>query len=401
MGARSFSSAIPPTATICSRSRSTRPSGRPQRRPRRPRLRRRLPPSRLPGPASSPYRPSRTLVPTFWTPVAASDSGEFVAGAATGGADALGRHAYYVSGGWSVRARPDWSVAYAYDCWRPTLYVDYSDDTDPWREGEVRSREVNAGALVPLERVRWRQAVLAGWHGSSDAFSCASCDPAIDTRIARQAIRTGWLLSSAKAFGYSIGAETGTALGATAEFTRRSLGADGNATSATVDLRHYVPVWPRHAVFAARGAAAWSTGDQRARRVFSASGSGPQPGGFGFGDEAIGLLRGYDEGQVDGSRAAVLNLDYRLPLARIERGAGTVPLFVRTIHGALFADIGSGWDDAFRASDLRKSFGAELSVDVVLGYVLPVTFTTGGAWRSDPVARRRDLVGFARIGRAF
>ena len=353
-------------------------------------------------PPSTPYRPWPTLAPRLWTPLAASDSGEFVAGASTSGSDALGRHAYYAGAGWSAsRARPDWEIAYSYDRWWPTLYADYSDDTDPWRDGEVRSREVNAGVVLPVQRVRWREALLAGWHASADAFTCAACTPAIDTTIRRQAVRTGWLVSTAQTYGYSISAETGTTLSATAEITRRALGADGNATATTVDLRQYVPLWPRHAVLAARAAGAWSTGDQRAQRVFSAGGSGPQSLGFGFGTDAIGLLRGYDEDQVAGAHAAVLNVDYRLPLARIERGAGTLPLFLRTIHGAFFADVGNGWDDAFRASDLRKSVGGELSFDVVLGYALPVTFTTGAAWRSDPVAGRRDVVGFARIGRAF
>ena len=54
---------------------------------------------------------------------------------------------------------------------------------------------------------------------------------------------------------------------------------------------------------------------------------------------------------------------------------------------------------AFEAADLRKSFGAELSVDVVLGYALPISFTAGVAVRDDPA--RRDVAGFARIGRAF
>ena len=63
-----------------------------------------------------------------------------VVGAATGGYDALGRHAYAVDAGWSRRrARPDWQVAYAYDRWRPTLFAEFSDDTDPLRDGEVRT----------------------------------------------------------------------------------------------------------------------------------------------------------------------------------------------------------------------------------------------------------------------
>lgn len=351
-------------------------------------------------PATSPYSPWQTLAPTFWTPVVASDSGEFVGGAATGGVDALGRHGYYASAAWSAsRARPDWTVAYAYDRWWPTLYADLSEDTDPWRAGELRSLELNAGAVFPVQRVRWRQAALAAWHASTDFFDCESCSPVIDTTLKRRAVRFGWLFSSAKSFGYSVSAETGTALGANAEFTSDALGADGDATAFTLDARQYVRAWPRHAVIAARIAGAWSGGDEPARRTFSAAGNGPQPGGFAIDTDAIGLMRGYDESDVAGSRAAVANLDYRFPIASLQRGAGTFPLFIRTVHAALFADVGNGWNGTFKAADLRKSFGAELSADVVLGYALPVSLTAGVAVRDDRA--RRDVVGFARIGRAF
>ena len=82
----------------------------------------------------------------------------------------------------------------------------------------------------------------------------------------------------------------------------------------------------------------------------------------------------------------VANLDYRFPIARIQHGSGTLPLFLRTIHGAVFADVGHAWEHDFQRPDLRRSFGGELSFDVVAGYALPFTLTTGAAWRDDPVA---------------
>jgi len=44
--------------------------------------------------ASASYSPLRTIAPRFWTPTLESDQDELVAGAATGGTDALGRHVY-------------------------------------------------------------------------------------------------------------------------------------------------------------------------------------------------------------------------------------------------------------------------------------------------------------------
>jgi hypothetical protein len=67
----------------------------------------------------------------------------------------------------------------------------------------------------------------------------------------------------------------------------------------------------------------------------------------------------------------------------------------------VFADLGQAWNDGEPRGGIRKSFGGELSIDGVVGYVLPLTVTAGVARRDDPAAGRRDTVGFVRIGRAF
>ncbi len=144
------------------------------------------PPERRSSEAASPasstgsrrYSPWRTIAPRYWTPTAETDGDELVIGAATASNDALGRHVYVVEAGWTAqRGRPDWSASYAYDRWRPTFFVNVSDDTDPWRGRELRTRELNAGLVVPFRRVRWTQSVLGAVHSSTDQLSCASCTP--------------------------------------------------------------------------------------------------------------------------------------------------------------------------------------------------------------------------------
>ena len=119
-------------------------------------------------------------------------------------------------------------------------------------------------------------------------------------------------------------------------------------------------------------------------RMCSASGKpGASPlGGFNFGSDAVGLLRGLGEDDLVGRSAAVANLDYRFPLMRVDRGVGTWPVFVRALHGALFSDAGNAWTSTFTRADVRVSLGGELSLDTVLGYVLPLTFTGGVTWVS-------------------
>ena len=53
------------------------------------------------------------------------------------------------------------------------------------------------------------------------------------------------------------------------------------------------------------------------------------------------------------------------------------------------------------AQRVQVSVGSRMSVDTVLGYWLPITFTAGVAWRRDPVANHDGVTVFSRIGRAF
>ncbi len=354
------------------------------------------------GSAEQAYRPWRTLLPRFWMPIVESTDGEFSAGAATGGADALGRHGYGGSATWAAaRARPDWSFSYAYDRWRPTLFASLSDDTDPWRDGDVRTHEFTAGALLTLRRVRYTSSTLAAFNGSTDQFNCAECPRPIEGTVARRALHFGWNFNNARTYGYSISRESGAAFRTTVESAPEAFGSDATTGAAAADARVYLHAGSRHSALAVRAAGAASWGDSRRRRVFSASGSGPQFDGFDIGTDAIGLLRGFDAASLVGDRAMVVNVDFRFPLRYVQRGLGTFPLFLRTMHGALFADAGNAWTDSFRAAELRRSLGAEVSLDTVVGYALPVTFTSGVAWRHDPRDGRRGVVGFARVGRAF
>lgn len=339
------------------------------------------------------YSPRHTLLPTSWTPIVDSAGGAVVVGAATGGVDALGRHAYAVHGAWSTAGRPDWLVSYAYDRWRPTLFGAASSSTDRWRDRPYTTREITAGMRLRVSRVRVAHDTLAAFQRTEETWAAL--------RQRRAALRVGWELRGARTFGYSVSPEEGGRAGATLELPRRAFGSDGDGLTITGDVRRYWRLGPPHAVVAWRVAAGGSWGDPEAARVLSASGPGPQLTALRFGRGAIGLLRGFAEDEVAGRHAAVVNLDYRFPLVRVGRGHGTLPIFLRQLHGAVFLDAGHAWDATPRWTDRRMSAGAELSADSVVGFVLPMTFTVGAAWRRDGPHRPRDLAVFGRIGRAF
>ena len=367
---------------------------------------------------SAPYSPLATLAPTSWSPVIEGSSDQIRIGAGLAGFDVLGYHAYAASATWSVstpagapepsRAQPDWQAYYAYARWRPTLFLAASMQTTffggpPTAAGTptastLREREVDAGVLFPIQHVRTAHQALLSIVRAVDEYTLPSEIVSRD----RTAARAAWQTVSAKTYGYSVSAEDGVAAGTTAEFVRRGLGSFADSTTLTADARAYLPGLAAHHVIALRAAAGTSTGDATAGRTFLLGGPGPNASVTNFGSSSMSLLRGFPTNSFAGRHAALVNAEYRFPIARPRRGVGTWPLLLHTIQGAIVADAGDTWTTAFSAASLKTSAGAELSARIVAGYYFPFTATLGAAWGHDRSGRLSDRATvYVRIGRAF
>jgi hypothetical protein len=381
-------------------------------------------PGTLPDPPPTtsparPYSPWSTLWPRAWYPVIDTSDDEVRLGASVGGVDALGYHAWDATATWSVArasdleavspgGRPDLSLLYVYDRWRPSFFAGFADETtplllraedEPARPVALREQSGEVGVAVPFRRVRYSHALQASYRLEHDTVRGPLDAGAFD----RAAVRGGWALQTAKRYGYSISPEGGVALGAGVERAATALGSDGDATFVRADARAYVPLGPAHAVLALRATAARSLGDRGVRRVLRLGGSDADVSVLSFDEDASSLLRGFDSGRFAGTHVALVNAEYRVPLARIERGYGTWPLFVRTLHATGFFDAGDTWTaGSTRVSDWKRSWGAEVAADVVAGFTLPLTLTAGVAWGRDgegmaaPTSRT-----YVRLGHGF
>ncbi len=364
------------------------------------------------------YSPWPTLRPTSWTPIVEGDSTQVRVGASTSGSDVLGYHAYIASATWLVSgpadaprpnaATPDWNIYYAYDRWRPTLWVNASSATSffsgpPTEAGTptaatLRERQLEGGVLLPIRHVRVSHLALFSMLSAVDDYTL----PARNLSRDRVAVRGAWATTTAHLYGYSVSPEGGVTLGVTAESVPRALGSFADATAFTADVRAYVPGLTRHQVVAIRAAGGVSTGDPDLRRTFHLGGGAGAGSVIDFGRNAISLLRGFGTNTFAGSHVALINADYRFPIARPQRGYGTWPLFLHTVHGTVFADAGHAWTREFRSDAVKTSFGAEVSARIVAAYFYPVTITGGAAWGHDgrhTVADRATIYG--RIGYAF
>jgi outer membrane protein assembly factor BamA len=274
--------------------------------------------------------------------------------------------------------------------------VAFEDQTAPSIVA-VRSRELETGLTIPFRRIRIAHRAFVSILRNEDRYALTGGDVA----LTRTALRAGWSTATTRTYGFSISPEDGIAVGGTVESAPASLGSEGSASAATADLRVYVRGLARHHVVAVRGGGGVSNGDPLARRTFRLGGSSAAGSVLAFDADAFSLLRAFGANAFVGRRVALVNAEYRWPLAVPQRGFRTWPVFLHTIHGAVFGDAGHAWSQSLEPGDVKTSFGAELSADVVAGYSLRLTVSAGAAWGRDGAARQTTSAAYLRIGRSF
>ena len=365
------------------------------------------------------YSPFPTLKPTSWTPVVETGNDQVRVGAGVSGYDVLGYHAYAATATWLVSspegtptprtASPDWQAYYVYGRWRPTLYLAATSETSffagPATDAGVptsvtrRERQLEAGVIFPIRHTRIQHSArLAAVRAVADYTTTAGGAFSRD----RTPIRASWATFTARTYGYSISREGGIAAGATAELVRRNLGSFADATTTTGDARAYLPGLGPHHVVAFRVGGGASAGDATVGRTFLLGGDSPGGDVVDFGSGAFSLLRGFSPNTFAGSHVAVANAEYRWPIARPQRGYGTWPLFLHTVHAAVFADAGHAWTRDFERRAIKSSAGAQLSADLVAGFFAPLTVSVGAAWGHDGSGLVGDHVtAYFRVGKGF
>jgi hypothetical protein len=363
------------------------------------------------------YRPWSTLLPTFWTPILTVSNEQVRAGATVSGSDVLGYHQVNASIAWPIANRmnlgdaadtADWSASYAYMRWQPRIWAATrratsflpleSGGEDAFVPAPLVERTTEIGVQLPVQRLSRAQAAQVSFVHAHDTISREGAE----ARRNRSGIRAAWRFANTRLPGYAISPERGIAVGVASEFVRPVFGASGQSGTFTADVRAYLPGLGRHDVVAARFARGITWGDAGVRRLFVLGGGDASPSPGSLSSESAQLLRGFATNTFAGRQVATFNLDYRFPIARPQRGLGTWPFLVHSLHGAFVFDAGHAWTTDFVRSDMKVSIGAELSADIVMGFTLPVTITGGVARGHDGAGRvANGTTAYLRVGYAF
>ncbi len=199
-------------------------------------------------------------------------------------------------------------------------------------------------------------------------------------------LRLGYGYSNAQSTVYAISAEKGISLGLGLDEAAPALGSESTLTAISGVLTGYQLLpWGQHHVLALGLSAGTSLGTYSRRGLYST-------GGFvdaSLYDEynsvirqSAFVLRGYAPGQFVGTTYNLLNTEYRFPLIYADRGLSTLPIFLRTLSGTVFFDLGGAYntlDPNHPFQVLHGSVGAELWVDAVTGYFIESNLRFGVA----------------------
>jgi outer membrane protein assembly factor BamA len=111
-------------------------------------------------------------------------------------------------------------------------------------------------------------------------------------------------------------------------------------------------------------------------------------------------LRGYDTDELSllGTDARVSSIEWRTPIADVDRHDMVPPIGLNRISATLFFDIGGAWTLGDRPAQYKRGAGVELIGELKLLYSLGLQVRGGLAKGLD---EPRDVLGYLSLGRAF
>lgn len=340
-----------------------------------------------------PYNALTRIVPTSWFPYFLFDDVRSEIGLTTFGADPLRRHIYNALLGYDTDNR--WALGqlnYIYDRWNPTLklslnreilaYLDPADEVDRYRNSDT----VSAEAIWPFFRYERQWLLHAGIvsESESDKKILSGSTPAATfyDQLAGLAIS----YNSAQNYARSISHSYGRRIRLVAE-DNEILDSDYNGQVYTLDWQELIDLPGQHVV-STRAVLGWGTDNPRAFRLGGTleTSVAPVPQAAGaltqniFGHRRY-PLHGYKEGRKDlrGRRMALIEAEWRFPIALIERGFMAPPIGLHQLHGKLIYNWGESWNQGSDVPALRRGAGIEFTAEVVLGYWLPMDLHIGYA----------------------
>ncbi len=326
------------------------------------------------------YSPWGYLLPRYWIPfIFAVDEG-YLFQAITGASDPAGLHSYNLQASYdTLTEKVGFSANYTNNQTPISqsilggVFYEYLYTGDLVRENETAS--YFASGYIPSFSNNWRWGLGAVHNKIS--FNTGNAEltrsgPTVSISYSK-VTQKGKDITPSKGKGFRLG------------YTRYleewgNITYDSTSLSTSLYLSSFLP--SRHGISLTTNSI-WAPNNNIPALGSSTTGGNYQATLVGSGN----LMRGYPSGVFLGKTLSTANLEYRFPITWVYDGFGTLPAFLRKIHGALFFDVvtldGLFFDQdigTFRSTKYGNMFygsGLELRFDLTLGYGLPARINLG------------------------
>ncbi len=360
--------------------------------------------------AGSRYSALRALRPRAWLPAVVADHGLASYGASTSGGDALGWHRYAALAMWETSQKELVGALEYQFVGSHALAVQRELSAQTWSTaGDKdtvlsydRSTKLQWLSRFPFSRLERRVHLGVGaageWVDRVD-LGARTTTRRRDERLLAALVDVDW----SNGDWFSEGANRGAQGSLLVESYKPLAGGDARRYDGTVvraDLRGYLGTGAlvRRSVLALRLTEARASGRTEPFELGGATDEVLQLG------PALNVrrlsLRGYrgDEPGLRGVNARVATVEWRLPLADIDRHAMVPAVGINRLSAAVFADVGGAWSSGNGPANWSRSVGVELLGEVKLLYALGLQLRLGVARALDGP---RDTRGYLTAGRAF
>jgi hypothetical protein len=339
------------------------------------------------------YNGLAKLAPTVWLPTLYLDNDVAEVGFSTYGSDPLYRHLYSLFFAYDFNNEiAAGQFDYIYDRWNPSFKLSLMRNPQRTYQSDdlrrIRIEEtVTAEFIFPLLKRKRQWTLHLGAVHDKEFDKWTDRNAAPQDSLIDELVGVATSYNSAKFYPKAISPSDGQRFRLVAEDSD-ILDSDYSGQVYTLDWRGFLSVGGRH-VLGTRLAVGRGTDEPQPFRL------GGVDEGYMLGSPSTTIviptdqifnkrkyaLRGYKEGlaELTGRRMSLAELEWRFPIARIERGYMAPPVGLHNIHGKVFYNIGDAWRDEFESSDLLQGAGMELNTEIIIGYFLLLDLRMGYA----------------------
>ena len=364
------------------------------------------------GLISSDYSSWSSMRPTWWLPTTTIDDQRTELGFYTLSNDALYRHSYALSLSYDFNNK--WfngGVDYFYDGFWPEIHLGISRQSNIYINSNNDTQRIRADDNAIFEIITPFTSLNSIFTVNTAVLTNKESDRWLNTGVSSRLnnqedmAAIGLRYSSAARYPLSVSRSAGRSLKLNYEDTDVIGDSDRKGQVTVAEWREFIHLGREH-VLALRLVEGRGENNSKPFRLggiqdfytdYSSLILSPQP----LFNKREYTLRGYSEGhsELTGKNIRLASLEYRFPVVRIEHGWMSPPFGFNQLHGTVFFDSGSTWNDTPNPNKYYNSVGVELNTEFSLLYNARVHVAVGLASGLDPVIGQNKI--YLRIGHQF